>query len=219
MPVETKEAKIKRATQACEIIKKVYPKAKASLNFTNAYECVIAVSLSAQTTDAAVNKVTPRFFKMWPNSKALSRANLKDVQSCISTIGFYQNKAKYVINCAKMLESDFNGQVPNTYEDLQKLPGVGRKTANIVLNEIFGIYTGIAVDTHVNRISHKLYLVPQDLKDATKVEKKLLEIIPKNFWKDVNKTWILFGREYCNALTPHCEICPLARICPSNIYR
>lgn len=215
MPRESKTNKQKRVIEVCSRMQELYPEAECALHFSDAFQCVIAVSLSAQTTDAAVNKVTPELFKRWPNPEAMAQADPEEVAHIIKSIGFYHNKSRNAVECARMLMSDFSGEVPHTMKELQKLPGVGRKTANIVLNNIFGIVEGIAVDTHVNRIAHRLKLVPQKMLDASKVEQELLKIIPRNLWKPVNHQWILFGREYCDAKRPHCDICPLFDICPS----
>ena len=216
MPRESKKAKQERSILACKRIAKLYPQAASSLDFKNPFQCVIAVSLSAQTTDAAVNKVTKNLFKRWPTPQKLAAANPQEVQETIKTIGFFRTKAQHAIEASQMIVADFGGEVPQTMEELQKLPGVGRKTANIVLNVCFNKIQGIAVDTHVNRIAHRLHLVPSAVKNANDTEKRLLELLPQNLWKDVNSQWILFGRQFCSAQSPSCFECPLADICPSN---
>ena len=216
MPRESKKIKQERAIEACNRIAKLYPQAEPSLDFANSFQCVIAVSLSAQTTDAAVNKVTKVLFKRWSNAQKLAAASLSEVQDTIRTIGFFRQKAKHIIETSQMIVSDFGGEVPQTMEELQKLPGVGRKTANIVLNLCFNKVQGIAVDTHVNRIAHRLALVPLSVKNANETEKHLLKLLPQELWRDVNSQWILFGRQFCSAKSPNCLECPLADICPKS---
>lgn len=216
MSRESKASKQQRVIEICARMQDYYGDAECALDFDDAFQCVIAVALSAQTTDAAVNKVTPELFRRWPNPQAMAQADMQEVGTVIKSIGFYRNKSRNAIECARMIMTDFGGEVPCTMEELQKLPGVGRKTANIVLNNIFGIVEGIAVDTHVNRIAHKLKLVSAKMTDASKVEQELLRIIPKDLWKNVNHQWVLFGREFCDAKRPHCAECFLADACPSS---
>ena len=215
MPREKAELKRARGVEACRRLEVLYPDAKASLDFSTPFQCVIAVSLSAQTTDAAVNKVTPELFSRWPDPPALAAADADEVACAIHSIGFYRNKAKNAVACARMLLSDFGGEVPRGVSELQRLPGVGRKTANIVACECFGVVEGIAVDTHVNRIAHRLALVGRTTTDPSKVEQRLLALLPRELWGQVNSRWILFGRQYCDARRPRCGKCPLADICPS----
>ena len=215
MPREKTETKRARGIEACRRMEALYPDAKPSLDFSTPFQCVIAVSLSAQTTDAAVNKVTPALFSRWPDPPTLAAASVEEVAETIRTIGFYRNKAKNAVACAQMLVADFGGEVPRTIDELQRLPGVGRKTANIVACECFGVVEGIAVDTHVNRIAHKLALVPRTARDPAKVEQRLLALLPRELWGQVNSRWILFGRQYCDARRPRCDACPLVDICPS----
>ena len=213
MPRESKANKQKRAIQVCNILDKRYPDAKCALDHTDPFTLTIAVMLSAQTTDAQVNKVTPALFNKWPTCYDMASADLVDVQDTIRSLGFYKNKAKHCIGCAQMVVSDYNGQVPKTMKELVKLPGVGRKTANIVLNVGYGIVDGIAVDTHVYRIASRLKLT--NAATPAKAETDLLNVIPKELWGPVNHNWILFGREICDARQPQCDICPLQELCPS----
>ena len=146
----------------------------------------------------------------------MAQANVHEVEDVIRSIGFFRNKARNCVAASQAIMADFGGEVPDTYEGLQSLPGVGRKTANIVMNNVFGVVEGIAVDTHVNRIAHKLGLiVPKRETDPNKVERQLLDLIPKELWGPVNHQWVLFGREYCDAKKPRCGECPLQDICPS----
>lgn len=216
MPRETKTAKRERVIEVCHRMDGLYPQAECALHFRNAFECVICVALSAQTTDANVNKVTPELFSRWPEPAQMAQADVHEVEEVIRSIGFFRNKARNAVGCAQVIMADFGGEVPNTMEELQRLPGVGRKTANIVLNNVFGIVEGIAVDTHVNRIAHKLELVtPKREVDPNKVEQQLLSLIPQELWGPVNHQWVLFGREWCDAKRPRCGECPLTDICPS----
>lgn len=216
MPQESKASRAKRVLEICRRMDVLYPDAECALNFRTPFECVICVALSAQTTDANVNKVTPALFAKWPDPQSMAQAQVSEVEEVIRSIGFFRNKARNCVACAQKIMADFGGEVPNTYEGLQSLPGVGRKTANIVMNNVFGVVEGIAVDTHVNRIAHKLRLiVPNKETDPNKVEKQLLGLIPKELWGPVNHQWVLFGREWCDAKKPRCGECPLTDICPS----
>ncbi len=173
----------------------------------------VAVLLSAQTTDASVNKVTPALWERFPTVADLASADLSEVEDILRFIGLYRSKAKNCIACAQMVLSEYGGEVPRTMDELVRLPGVGRKTANIVLNEAFGIVEGIAVDTHVHRIARLLKFSNQA--EALKCEQDLLKLYPREYWKPVNHQWILFGREICIARRPKCDRCFLADLCPS----
>lgn len=215
MPRESMKSKRERAAVVCERIGEHYPDAQPALDFGgDPFRLTIAVLLSAQTTDAAVNKVTPVLWERYPTVADLASANVRDVEEILRPIGFFRVKAGNCIKCAQMILSEYGGEVPRTYEDLERLPGVGRKTANIVMNAGFGIVEGIAVDTHVFRIAHKLKL--SSAKDPGKTEQDLLKLIPQELWGPVNHQWILFGREVCSAKNPKCGECFLADICPSR---
>lgn len=214
MPRESMKAKRERALAIEERMNEHYPQAECALHYDDdPFRLTVAVLLSAQTTDKAVNKVTPALWERYPTPVELAAANVQDVESIIRTIGFYHTKAANVIKCAQMVVSEFGGEVPKTMEDLQRLPGVGRKTANIVLNEGFGIVEGIAVDTHVFRIAHQLRLSSADT--PLKAEQDLLKIYPRELWGPINHQWVLFGRETCIARRPHCDECFLADLCPN----
>lgn len=216
MPQESKASRTRRVVEVCRRMDDLYPDAECALHFKNAFECVICVALSAQTTDANVNKVTPELFSRWPDPQSMAQAQVSEVEDVIRSIGFFRNKARNCVACAQKIMADYGGEVPDSYEGLQSLPGVGRKTANIVMNNVFGVVEGIAVDTHVNRIAHKLGLiVPKRETDPNKVEKQLLGLIPRELWGPVNHQWVLFGREWCDAKKPRCGECPLTDICPS----
>ena len=214
MPRESLKSKRERALRVCERMGEHYPDAQPALDFGgDPFRLTIAVLLSAQTTDAAVNKVTPVLWERYPTIEDLAAADVADVSEIIRSIGFFRTKAANCVKCAQMVLSDFGGEVPHTMEELQKLPGVGRKTANIVMNAGFGQVEGIAVDTHVFRIAHKLKL--SNAKDPSATEQDLLKVIPRELWGPVNHQWILFGRGICSAKKPKCGECFLTDLCPN----
>lgn len=216
MPRETNAAKRERAIEVCERLDRRYGPVECFLDHENPFRLVISVLLSAQTTDAQVNKVTPKLFRRWPTPEAMAGATPTEIAEVIKSLGFYKTKAKHCVEAAQMIVADYGGHVPADMKELVKLPGVGRKTANIVLNVSFGIVEGIAVDTHVNRIAHRLKLSPKTHeKEPLKTEQDLLKILPKAYWRNVNHQWIKFGREICDARKPLCGECPLSDICPS----
>lgn len=216
MPRETNASRRERAIEVCERLNQRYGPVECFLDHQNPFRLVISVLLSAQTTDAQVNKVTPELFRRWPTPYEMAGASFADVMDVIKSLGFYKTKAKHCVEAARMIVADYGGEVPSTMRELQKLPGVGRKTANIVLNVGFGIVEGIAVDTHVNRIAHRLALSPKTHeKEPLKTEQDLLKILPHEYWESVNHQWISFGREICSARSPKCAECPLADLCPS----
>ena len=192
----------------------LYPDAHCELNHKNAYEMAIAVILSAQTTDASVNRVTPELFKAYPNAKSLANAKLSEIEKKIASLGLYHNKAKAIQGFAKGMVEDFHNEVPQTMEDLVKLPGVGRKCANVILSECYGI-PSLAVDTHVNRVSKRLGLAKKD-DSLYEVETKLKRKIPKERWIKTHHQLIFFGRYLCHARNPECEKCPFCKICKES---
>lgn len=213
---ETNASRRERAVEVCERLNRRYGPVECFLDHQNPFRLVVSVLLSAQTTDAQVNKVTPELFRRWSTPYEMAGASVADVMDVIKSLGFYKTKAKHCVEAARMIVADYGGEVPSTMRELQKLPGVGRKTANIVLNVGFGIVEGIAVDTHVNRIAHRLALSPKTHeKEPLKTEQDLLKILPHEYWESVNHQWISFGREICSARSPKCAECPLADLCPS----
>ena len=216
MPRESNAVKRERAVEVCRRLEERYGPVECFLDHASPFRLVIAVLLSAQTTDAQVNKVTPELFRRWPTPEAMAGATPAEIAEVIRSLGFYKTKSVHCVEAAQMIVSDFGGEVPHTMAELTKLPGVGRKTANIVMNVGFGIVEGIAVDTHVNRIAHRLRLSPKTHeKEPLKTEQDLLKIIPRELWAPVNHQWISFGREICTARSPKCGECPLADLCPS----
>ncbi len=201
-----------RIQKIIEILEKQYPDAKTALNYTNPLELLIATMLSAQTTDIRVNIVTQTLFKKYRKAEDYANADLKELEQDIRSTGFYHNKARNLQNSCKMLVEKFHSQVPKTMEELLELPGVARKTANIVLYNAYGIIVGIAVDTHVRRLSARLGLTEQQ--DQDKIEQDLMALTPKNKWMELTDLLIFHGRQICTAQKPKCEICFLNKICP-----
>ena len=193
------------------IIGDMYPEARGELEWETPFQLLIAVILSAQTTDKAVNKVTPNLWKHYPEIEDLAKANLVDVEECLRTIGLYKNKARNIIKTARVILQDFDGQVPKTHKELETLPGVGRKTANVVLAEVYGI-PSIAVDTHVSRIAKRLNISAPDA-DVKEIEEDLMKKIPKKDWILTHHRLIFFGRYHCLAKKPKCDICPVQAYC------
>ncbi len=195
-----------------DYLNRLFPDAKAELDFSNHFELLVAVVLSAQTTDIAVNKVTPNLFMKYPDASHLSKAELSDVESIIKTIGLYKNKAKNIIELSKILVDKHHGLVPNNRNDLEALPGVGRKTANVVLSNAFDV-PALAVDTHIERISKRLGLA-SEIDNAYQVEQKLNSIFDESLWKKLHHQLIFFGRYHCKAKKPNCEVCEMRTTCP-----
>lgn len=202
--------KKQRALNAVEVLKKEYPDALCSLNASNPFELLVAVRLSAQCTDARVNLVTPALFEKYKTLDDYANADLKDVENLVKSCGFYKNKASSIIGMAKMVKEDFGGVVPDNIDDLIKLPGVGRKTANLIVGDIYG-KESIVVDTHMIRISNRIGLV--DNKDPYKIEMALKKLIPANEGSDFCHRIVLFGRDICSARKPKCDICPMNDNC------
>ncbi len=190
-----------------------YPVVKTQLEHTTPFQLLIATIMSAQCTDRQVNKVSKNLFEKYPDPESLSAAPLNDIKHIIYSTGFYNNKAKHIKACALSIFNDHRANVPEDINTLILLPGVGRKTANVVLSAAFG-HPAIVVDTHVLRISNRLGLTKE--KDPVKVEYELRKIIPKTFWSDLSLQLIYFGREICDAKKPLCEECPLFKICPTK---
>ena len=201
----------KDVIELVETLKKTYPDATCSLNFKTPFQLVIAVMLSAQCTDERVNLTTPTLFKKYPTIEDFANCNVTELEEIIHPCGFYKNKAKNARACANKILNDFNGIVPNTMEELITLPGIGRKSANVILLEVFGIATGIAVDTHAKRISNRLGLSKE--KEPAKIEQDLLKIIPREYLKDINHLFVWHGRNTCMARNPNCENCTIKKFC------
>lgn len=202
-----------RAKKIIELLSKEYPGAKVALNFSNPWELLVATILSAQTTDKKVNEVTKDLFKKYPTVEDYAQAPLDQFEQDIKMIGLYRNKAKYIVSAAQIIIEKFGSKVPYTMEEILTLPGVARKTANIVLGNAYGVIEGIAVDTHVKRLSARLGITKE--KDPNKIERDLMKIFPRKDWYSLNYLLIDHGRAICKAQNPFCERCILNRICPS----
>ena len=194
-----------------EILKNTYPDAKCSLDFKTPFQMVVAVMLSAQCTDERVNKTTPELFNKCKTIEDFANIDIQDLEKIIHPCGFYKNKAKNIKLCAKKVLDNFNGIVPNTMDELLSLPGVGRKSANVIMLEVYGIANGVAVDTHAKRISNRLGL--SNNKEPEKIEQDLIQIFPKKYWKDINHLFIWHGRNCCTARNPQCKNCPIKKYC------
>ena len=205
----------KDAVKVVSILKETYPDATCSLDFETPFQMVVAVTLSAQCTDERVNKVTPTLFERCKTIEDFANIDINELESFIRSCGFYKNKAKNIKLCANQVLENFNGEVPQTMDELLTLAGVGRKSANVILLEAFGIANGIAVDTHAKRISNKIGLSKE--KDPEKIEQDLLKVFPKEYLKDINHLLVWHGRSTCIARKPMCEKCSINNFC--NYYK
>jgi endonuclease-3 len=202
-----------RVLRIMSLLEKEFPDAKITLNYSNPLELLVATILSAQCTDQRVNLVTKTLFKKYRTAKDYANANTKELEQDIKSTGFYRNKAKNIKKASQLLVEKYSSQVPHTMDEILELAGVARKTANIVLQNAYGIVEGIAVDTHVRRVSSRLGLTKN--KDPNKIEADLMEIIPHDKWTKITDLLIFLGRKVCTAKKPKCEICVLNKICPS----
>lgn len=196
-----------------EELRRLYPDAKGTLDFSNALELLIATQLAAQSTDERVNMVTPTLFRKYRTAEDYAKVSQEELEQDIHSTGFYRNKAKNIREAAQRLVTDYNGEVPRTMADLLTLPGVGRKTANVVLGNAFGIVEGFIVDTHVGRLARRFGWTTNE--DPVKVEQDLMRLVPQKDWLHLSHMMILHGRAICLARKPLCEQCALAKLCPS----
>lgn len=203
-----------RVAQLVKAWPKIYPDAHTELNFKNPLELLIATILSAQCTDKRVNMVTPALFKKYRTAKDYARAPQAEIEKAIKSTGFFRNKTKSIRAAASAIATKFGGKVPDTMDELRELPGVGRKTANVVLGNAFGKNEGIVVDTHVIRLSQRLGLTKQ--KDAEKIERDLMKLVPREHWTNWSHWLIWHGRRRCYARKPDCSQCEVLRLCPSG---
>jgi endonuclease-3 len=192
----------------------MYPHAECALQFTNPFELLVATILSAQSTDKTVNQITPALFMKYPTPAAMAEADLAELEAIIRPSGFFHNKAKNLKACAAAIANDHHGLVPRTMEELIKLPGVGRKTANVVLGNAFNINSGVVVDTHIQRLAQRLALTKEQAPE--KIERDLMAIVPREEWTIFAHRMIQHGRQICQARKPHCNECLLAPGCPSR---
>ncbi len=207
----------KRIVDIIGLLRRSYPRSHTALHHRTPFQILIATILSAQCTDKRVNEITPSLFNKYRTVHDFARARWLALEKEIRSAGFYRNKAKNIISASKRIVKDFNGKVPETMKELISLSGVARKTANIVLSSGFKKSEGIAVDTHVKRLSGRLGLTRE--KDPDKIENDLLKIVPKKDWLDFNYMMVDHGRAICNARKPLCDQCPIARLCPSNRFK
>jgi endonuclease-3 len=210
---ESKNARAERARTILRRLAREYPGARCALEHADAYQLLVATILSAQCTDARVNLVTPALFARYPSPEALARADRAEVEEIIRSTGFFRNKTRSLIGMAQALVADHGGEVPRTMEQLRGLPGVGRKTANVVLGNAYGINEGVTVDTHVTRLSRLLGLTRND--DPVKIEQDLMGLFPRQDWALSSHLLIFHGRRVCIARRPRCPQCVLAELCPS----
>ena len=201
----------KEIVEVINILKETYPDAKCSLNFSTPFELLVAVCLSAQCTDDRVNKTTPELFKKYDTPEDFANASIVDLENLIRSCGFYKNKSKNLKSAGQKILDSFNGIVPSTIEELMKIPGVGRKSANVIMLEAFNLPQGIAVDTHCKRLSNRLGLSKESV--PIKIEKDLLNLIPTKYYKDVNHLFIWHGRNICTSQNPKCSNCPIRNYC------
>ncbi len=203
--------KKERAGAVVELLAGEYPEAECELDYRDPWELLVATVLSAQCTDVRVNQVTPGFFEKWPDSVSLAAADLGEIEEVIRSTGFFRNKAKSLLGAARAVVVDHEGRVPGDIDALVALPGVGRKTAKVVLGEAFGIAAGVTVDTHVRRLANRIGLTRQQ--DAEKIAGELEKLIPRSEWITFSLRLILHGRRVCSARRPRCEACVLNPIC------
>lgn len=212
MTAQKKRARKLRAEKMNSILRKLYPKAKIALNYTTDFECLVAVQLSAQCTDERVNKVTEKLFKKYRTIDAYATARQSELEKDIFQCGFYRNKAKNIIGAAKRVLDQFGGELPRTMEEMVTLPGVARKTANVVLSTLYRVHEGIAVDTHVRRFAIRFDL--SDYTDPVRIERDLMDIMPRKEWWGFNHRLVHYGRDYCKAHMHDCKDHPLTEVYP-----
>lgn len=213
MPKESPDAKKKRAESIIAVLKKKYPDARIALKFSNPWELLVAVILSAQCTDKKVNEITTRLFKKYRTLEDYIRADPEEFERDIHAAGFYRAKTKSILTTAKLVKEKFGGKIPRTMEEILTLRGVARKTANVVLGNAYGVVEGIAVDTHVRRLSQRMGLTRSH--DPVKIEQDLMAFLPRKDWFTTTYLLVDHGRAICTARDPRCDLCPLSKICPS----
>ena len=203
-----------RAAEVYDLLTEEYPDAHCELDFVDPFQLAVSTILSAQTTDERVNMVTPELFRRYPDATALSSARQEDVEGIIRSTGFFRNKAKNIIGFARGVVAEHDGDVPDSMVELSALPGVGRKTANVILGNAFGLEEGVVVDTHVKRLATLLRLTKE--KTPEKIERDLIELFPSERWTMLSHLLIWHGRRVCDARKPRCEACAVSHLCPSS---
>ena len=214
MPRESRKARRTRAAEVFDLLDEEYPGAHCELDFESPYQLAVATILSAQTTDVRVNAVTPVLFGRYPDAAALASAPQDEVEDIIRSTGFFRNKAKNIISFARGVMEAHDGRVPRTMDTLAALPGVGRKTANVILGNAFGVDEGVVVDTHVKRLADRLAFTRET--DPVKVERDLMALFPRDRWTLLSHLLIWHGRRVCDARKPRCEACVVSHLCPSS---
>jgi endonuclease III len=214
MKIDRKSPQKKRALEVLARLKRLYPDATCSLDYTTPVQLLVATILSAQCTDERVNKVTPALFARFPDARSMANADILELEKLVRSTGFYHNKAKNIQGACRKIVEDFNGEVPQQMDELMTLPGVARKTANVVSAHAFGNIQGVTVDTHVKRLTNLLGLTAHS--DPIKIEQDLMKLIPKVDWENFSIMTIYHGRAICNARKPNCPDCELAELCPSE---
>ncbi len=211
------DARKARARKIIKELKKLYPEAECALKHKSALQLLISTILSAQSTDDTVNKVTPELFAIYPDARSLAEADPADVEQRIHRTGFFRQKTKSIMGACRKIVDDFGGDVPDTIDELTSLPGVARKTANVVLGSWFGKNEGVVVDTHIGRLAHRLELTwsSKNDKDAVKIEQDLTQVLPREEWTYTGHALIWHGRRVCPARKPRCNACTLSKLCPS----
>ena len=214
MPRESRKARLERAGHIYALLAEEYPAAECELDFETPFQLAVATILSAQTTDERVNSVTPALFRRYPDAPALAAARQEDVEEVIRATGFFRNKAKNIIGFARAVVAQHDGNVPRSMAELSALPGVGRKTANVILGNAFGIDEGVVVDTHVRRLSQRLGFTAKEAPE--KIELELMALFPRERWTMLSHLLIWHGRRVCEARRPRCEACVVSHLCPSS---
>lgn len=214
MTIDRKSPKKKRAVEILTRLKRLYPNATCSLDYETPVQLLVATILSAQCTDERVNKVTPALFARFPDARSMASADIIEIEELVRSTGFYHNKAKNIQGACRKIVEEFHGEVPQQMEELLTLPGVARKTANVVSAHAFGNIQGVTVDTHVKRLTNLLGLTTHS--DPIKIEQDLMKLIPKVDWENFSIMTIFHGRAICNARKPNCPDCELAELCPSE---
>jgi endonuclease III len=214
--IRKRSSKKQRAIEILVRLKRLYPDATCSLNYTSPVQLLVATILSAQCTDERVNQVTPALFGKYPDAASLANADLEELENLVRSTGFYRNKAKNIKSACQTIVNEFGSQVPKRMEDLLKLSGVARKTANVVLAHAYGINSGVTVDTHVKRLSQRLGLTEHP--DPIRIERDLMSLLPQADWENWSIRLIYHGRAICKARSPACEACELSDLCPSAFH-